>query len=197
MMPGVATFFCGDFLQHGVVEHGFGQQLLQLGVLVHQCPQPLGLGHLQAAVRRLSLVEGGLRDTMAADLGGLLPRFLLPQGPNDLLLAEPAFLHPWSSWWRTLLQLGDIRGEQVKLDGGTLANMRSRPTSRRRWLTSQEAGGGPAHRDRLRSSDALFQLASLSNNHMQGRKAHRRRPLSRRSPWCAPLRGTHRWQWAC
>ena len=28
------TFFCSDFLEHGVVEHRHGQKLLQFGVLV-------------------------------------------------------------------------------------------------------------------------------------------------------------------
>jgi len=81
-------------LEHGVVEHRFGQQLLQLGVLVLQCLQPLGIGHLEAAELGLPFVEGGAADSvLAAHVGRLRPSFLLPQDPDDLFFREPARLH--------------------------------------------------------------------------------------------------------
>jgi hypothetical protein len=50
-------FFCSHILQHGVVEHSFRQQLLQLRVLVLKRLQPLSVGNLQPAVLGLPFVE--------------------------------------------------------------------------------------------------------------------------------------------
>jgi len=64
--------------QHGVVEHRLGQQLLQLGVLVLQRPQPPGIRHFEAAILGLPFVERCAADPMpAAYLGGLRPSLVL------------------------------------------------------------------------------------------------------------------------
>src|SRR5262245_57467584 len=61
-----SPFFCSDLLEHGVVEDGVGQQLLQLRVLVLERPQTLGLRHLEAAVLGFPLVERGTADPVLA-----------------------------------------------------------------------------------------------------------------------------------
>jgi len=43
-------FFSQKFLQRSVVEHGFGQQLLELAVFLLERPQPLRLRYVQAAI---------------------------------------------------------------------------------------------------------------------------------------------------
>lgn len=81
--------FCKQILRAGVVEHGTGQQALELGVLVLKALQPLGLGDLHAAKLGLLGVERRAADTMpTAHLGRRATRFLLPQDADDLLFAE-------------------------------------------------------------------------------------------------------------
>lgn len=86
--------FCDQILQHGIVEHRFGQQLLQPRVLLFERPQSSGLGYLQTAKLRLTLEECRRADPVtAADLRRRHPSFLLLQDRNDLLFVEPASLH--------------------------------------------------------------------------------------------------------
>ena len=87
-------FFAISSFSAGIVEHGVGEQPLQLGVLVFQSLQPLRLRYVQAAEFGLPLVEGRAAHPMLpAQLGGRHARFLLPQDRNDLLFREPRSLH--------------------------------------------------------------------------------------------------------
>jgi hypothetical protein len=73
--------------------HRLGQKLLQLGVLVFQRLQALGIRHIEAAVLGLPLVERGAADPVfAANIAALRASFLF-QNPDDLLFREPARLH--------------------------------------------------------------------------------------------------------
>src|SRR6185437_16351121 len=66
-----SEFFCDKVLQRRVVEHRVSQQALQLGVLVLELLEPLGLGDVHAAELRLPGVERRRADpVLAADLGG-------------------------------------------------------------------------------------------------------------------------------
>lgn len=49
-------FFCQKLLERGIIQHRHRQQLLELAVLVFEDPQPLGFGHIQAAVLGLPVV---------------------------------------------------------------------------------------------------------------------------------------------
>ena len=53
-------FFCGDLSKHRLVQLRFRQELLQLGVLVLQRLQPLGVRHIETAILGLPFVEGAL-----------------------------------------------------------------------------------------------------------------------------------------
>ena len=87
-------FFEADLLEHRVVEHRLGQQLLQLGVLVLQRLQALGVRHVEPAVLGLPLVKCRAADpVLAAHVRRLRPRLLLPQNPDDLLFRKPARPH--------------------------------------------------------------------------------------------------------
>jgi hypothetical protein len=73
-----------------VVEHLFGEQLLQPGVLVLQSLQAMRVGHVHSGELRLELVEGRRQDAvLAADIRRLRTGLLLLQHPDDLLLGEP------------------------------------------------------------------------------------------------------------
>jgi len=52
--------FCGDILEHGVVEHSFRQQLLEHGALVSSALSRFASGNLQAAVLRSPLQKVAL-----------------------------------------------------------------------------------------------------------------------------------------
>src|SRR5262249_23586060 len=89
-----SPFFCSDLLEHRLVQFCFRQQLLQLGVLILERLQPLGVRHLEATLLSLPLVESRTADpVLAANIGRLGPSFLLAQHPDDLLFREPARLH--------------------------------------------------------------------------------------------------------
>src|SRR5262249_54243550 len=78
--------FCGDLLEHRLVQFCFRQQLLRLGVLILERLQPLGVRYLEATVLSLPLVEGRTADpVLAANIGRLSPSFLLAQHPDDSL----------------------------------------------------------------------------------------------------------------
>src|SRR4029077_13817951 len=110
-----SPFFCRDVLQHDVVEHGFGEKLLQLCVLGLENLQPAGIRYLQPTVPRLPLVERRAANAvLAADIRRRCPRLLLPQDGNDLLFVEPRSPHhPSPSRRRTLLKSGGDLGAQV------------------------------------------------------------------------------------
>jgi len=86
-----------------------GQQLLQLGVLLLEPPQPPGVGDLHPAVLGLPFVEGGVADAvLVTHLKRLRSCLLLPQDRNNLLLAEPATRPPTRVSGRTLLKSGRV-----------------------------------------------------------------------------------------
>ena len=80
-------------LQHRVVEHRLGQHLLQLGVLVRQRLQSLGIRDFETTILGLPFVECRTADVvLAAYLSRLRPGLLLPQNPD---VAQPlAFSRP-------------------------------------------------------------------------------------------------------
>jgi hypothetical protein len=79
-----SPFFCRHVLQHDVVEHGFGEKLLQLCVLGLENLQPAGIRYLQPTVPRLPLVERcAANAVLAADIRRRCPR-LLPASRNSL-----------------------------------------------------------------------------------------------------------------
>jgi len=83
-----------DVLQHGVVEHRFGEQLLSLALSLLECPQPSGIGHIEPAVLGLLIVEDRAADlVLAADVRCLRASLLLAQHPNDLFFRKLAWLH--------------------------------------------------------------------------------------------------------
>ncbi len=110
LAPGVRIFF-EKILQRDIVEHGVGEQALQLGVLILERLQTLGFRHFHAAELRLPGVERGAADpVLAADIGSRDARLLLTQHGDDLLLAEPRSLHgPVLPSVRTLASSGGHR----------------------------------------------------------------------------------------
>lgn len=93
-MQRASEFFSIQIFQHGHVEHGFIQELLELGVLIPQDLQATGIGDVHAAEPGLPLEERGAADAMtAADLRGCHPLFLLPQDRDDLLLGKTTLIH--------------------------------------------------------------------------------------------------------
>src|SRR5258706_3533444 len=83
-----------DVMQHRVVEHRLGEQVLQLAVLILKRLQPPGIGYIETAELGLPFVKRRARDPMlAAYIRCRAPRFLLAQDGDDLLFAEPATLH--------------------------------------------------------------------------------------------------------
>jgi hypothetical protein len=75
----------GHVLQNRIVEHRFGQELLQLGVLDLKSLQTLGIGYVHAAKLRLVIVEAGRADAvLAANLRRRHARLVLLQDGDDL-----------------------------------------------------------------------------------------------------------------
>jgi hypothetical protein len=91
------------------------RSFLQPGVLLLQRLQPAGVRHLHATVLRLPLIEGRFADPgLAAHIGGLRPRLLLPQYRDDLLLGGPRSFHrPSPFGGRTLPKSGGVLRAQV------------------------------------------------------------------------------------
>src|SRR3712207_4643167 len=110
-----SELFCEQVLQAGVVEHGVGQEALELRVLVLQHLEAARFGDLQAAILGLPGVERRRADPMpAADVDGGPARLLLPQDRDDLLVREPRSLHgPVLPGCRTLPSPGGENGGQV------------------------------------------------------------------------------------
>src|SRR5665213_518603 len=93
-------FFSEEIFQRRVVEHGIGQQPLQLGVLVLERPQLPGLADVHTAILGLPLVDARIAHAMlAAQIGDRDARLVLFQYPDDLVFGEPASFHLWSSFW--------------------------------------------------------------------------------------------------
>ncbi len=91
LSPGgrASPFFCGDILQHRVVEHRLGQKLLQLDVLIFQRLQALGVRDIEAAILGLPLVKRRAADpVLATHVSRLRPGFMLAQNPDDLFFRE-------------------------------------------------------------------------------------------------------------
>jgi len=98
-----SPFFCQQFLHCRHVEHLLGQQLLQLGVLVFERLQPLGLGHRHAGILRLPSIERAFRHAMlAAQIGALRAGLMLMHDTNDLLFGSYRSLHRPSLPWGRL-----------------------------------------------------------------------------------------------
>src|SRR5512144_457180 len=90
-----SPFFCGDLLEHRLIQLSLRQQLLELGVLVLERLEPLGIRHVEAAILGLPFVEGCAADpVLATNIARLCTGLLLAQDPDDLLFREPARLHP-------------------------------------------------------------------------------------------------------
>ena len=87
--------FSQQILQRHVVQQRVGPKPLQRAVLLLQRFQLARFGDVHPAELRLSFIEGRRADAVpAAQLLHRDPGLLLPQDPEDLLLAEPRLLHP-------------------------------------------------------------------------------------------------------
>jgi hypothetical protein len=64
-----SPFFCGDLLEHRIVEHRLGQKLFELRILVLERLQPLGVRHVKAAVFGLPFVGSAPRTAIPAQPG--------------------------------------------------------------------------------------------------------------------------------
>jgi len=72
----------------------FGQQLLQLGILIIKLLQSPGLGDNQASKLGLQVVDRRFRDTaLARQVCCFSPGLMLAQNAEDLLLSETCSLH--------------------------------------------------------------------------------------------------------
>src|SRR3546814_8037541 len=81
-------------LQRGIGQNGACQQPLELGVLVLERAQTLRLGHLQAAIFCLPVVDRRFRHAVSpGQIGCLGSRLDLLEHPDDLLFREPCSLH--------------------------------------------------------------------------------------------------------
>lgn len=116
--------FSQKVFQRRVVQHRIGQKLLQSGVLVLECLQPLRLADVHAAILGLPLVDAGVAHTMlAAQIGDRNPGLLFLQYPDDLLFGEPVALHLRSLLWgQSLLQAGLSQGGNVNRKDKASAN---------------------------------------------------------------------------
>ena len=113
---GVTTSF-QEVLSRRVVQHGIGQQPLQLRVLVLQRPQPLLLGDVHPAELRLPFVDAGVADAvLAAKIDHRNSGLVLLQDPDDLLFRKTIALHaPVVVVGQSELQTGlSPRGKAIK-----------------------------------------------------------------------------------
>ena len=96
-------FFLEKFSHRSHVQHLLGQELLQLGILVLERLQPLGLGHRHPGILRLPGIERAFRHAvLAAEIGTLRACLMLLQDANDLLFRQSRLLHRPSSPWAGL-----------------------------------------------------------------------------------------------
>ena len=87
-------------MKHHLIQHGFGKQLLESGVLFLKRLQALNLGHL-----RTTSVKGGVGNgVLMAELTGRNPDFGLSENTDDLFVGK-TLLHEDVLMWlmRTLL----------------------------------------------------------------------------------------------
>jgi hypothetical protein len=76
------------------IQHLLGQQLLQLGVLVLELPQPLGLRDVHPAEFSLPIVQRRFRDAvLARQISRLRTGLMLAQHANNLLFRKPGSLY--------------------------------------------------------------------------------------------------------
>ena len=108
-------FFSQKLAQGRGVEHRLRQQLLQLAVLVFECPQPFGIRDIHPAELGLPVVQRRFRHpVLPAEFPSLRASLMLPQHCDDLFFRKPASLHrsvPCSG--RTLTPRGGISQLQV------------------------------------------------------------------------------------
>jgi len=89
-----SPFSAVDVPQNGVVEHRLRQQLLQPRVLILRVPLAAWRPIPPTPRTWPCICKTSLRDpVLAANLCRRQPRLMLARDPDDLLLAEPAFLH--------------------------------------------------------------------------------------------------------
>jgi hypothetical protein len=83
-LPAGVTIFLSDILQHQIIQHGIGQKLFELGVLILQRLQLPSIAHIHAAKVRLPFEKRGLANgVLAAQISHRHTAFLLAQYPDD------------------------------------------------------------------------------------------------------------------
>src|SRR5690606_38840281 len=92
-----ATIFSRKILECGVVEHGIGQELFELGVLVLERFKSLDLAHIHAAIFGFPFVDAGVAHAVfPAQVGDRNASLVLFKNADNLFFAEPVALHLWS-----------------------------------------------------------------------------------------------------
>ncbi|AAM87338.1 hypothetical protein YPN_0261 [Yersinia pestis Nepal516] len=97
-------------LKRLLIQHGFGQQLLESGVLFLKRLQTLNLGHLHTAILFTQGVKRGVGNgVLAAEFTGGYPGFSLAENTDDLLVGK-TLLHGDVLMWfmKTLLTSGSV-----------------------------------------------------------------------------------------
>lgn len=158
----VAGLASSDFSQKvhqdRIIQHALGQQPLELAVLILELAQLPGIGHFQAAVLRLQLVERCRAEAvLAANLHRRQACFLLLDHPDDLLLGKTDLPHSSApSLGQTVHQIEEASGRQVTDDAPLRQGLRElaaerRPFGFRRlgYLLANE-GTTPNHKKLLR-----------------------------------------------
>ncbi|MBP2463618.1 MULTISPECIES: hypothetical protein [unclassified Rhizobium] len=84
-----SPFFQTTSFKNGIIQHGLGQQLLQLGVLVFQSLQLGGIGNLHTPELRLVLRRSLWISLLAADIGRPQAVLLIFQYSDHRLIREP------------------------------------------------------------------------------------------------------------
>ena len=88
------SVFSEQFLHHGLIKLGLGQQLLQLGILALEQAQLLGVGCFHPAILRLPVIKCCIADPVpTAQVAGLGSSFRFLQDPNNLLFRKPLLDH--------------------------------------------------------------------------------------------------------
>ncbi len=155
--------FSQSLAQRRHVEHRLGEKLLELAVLLVERLQPARIRDLHAAEARAPRVERRVADAVAAaDLSHRKPSRLLLQDDDDLLFAEPTFLHRPSPYRRTLAsERRQTRGQGQPTSGFPVMNRAAivspsldtpDETSRSRYSAAigSSTGSSGAASDRLR-----------------------------------------------
>src|SRR5690606_1969577 len=126
--PVRSPLFSQDVLDHLVLEHLLGQQLLQPGVLGLELLQALGIGHAHAAELATPQVVGGLAEAvLAAQFLDRQPGLGLTQEADDLLFGKtPLHVQSPSRWG-----LDSKSSRYSKAGGRRFANM---PANGTKWV---------------------------------------------------------------